>query len=131
MYGRVGADPFGETLRQTLAAEGIAGAGVAPGQSATGCAAIAVAADGRNLIMVGSGANREATADQVPDDALDAGTTLVLQLEVPIAETVALARRARARGARVVLNAAPAAVLPAGRWPRSMSSSSTRSRPRC
>lgn len=114
MYGRVGDDPFGETLRRTLAAEGIAAAGVAPGQSATGCAAIAVAADGRNLIMVGSGANREATADQVPEDALDDRTTLVLQLEVPIAETVVLARRARARGARVVLNAAPAAVLPTG-----------------
>ncbi|WP_374446897.1 PfkB family carbohydrate kinase [Stella sp.] len=113
MYGRVGDDEFGRMLRRTMADERIAADGVATGRLPTGCAALAVAADGRNLIMVGSGANREASADQVPDAALGPGTTVLLQLEVPIADTAALAARARARGARVVLNAAPAAALPA------------------
>ncbi|BBK29824.1 ribokinase [Stella humosa] len=113
MHGRLGDDSFGAMLRRTLAEEGIAADGVLAGDLPTGCAAIAVAADGANLILVGSGANREARADQVPDAALGPGTTVVLQLEVPVAETLALAVRARARGARVILNAAPAATLPA------------------
>jgi ribokinase len=63
---------------------------------------------------VASGANAQARAAQVPDTALQHHTTLLLQLEVPLAEVCALARRAASRGARVVLNAAPAARLPAG-----------------
>ena len=39
-------------------------------------------------------------------------TTLVLQMEVPAAETASLIRRARPRGARIMLNLAPAAPLP-------------------
>lgn len=114
MYGRVGDDAFGHSLRRTMADEGIAADGVAIGRMPTGCAAIAVGGDGSNIIMVGSGANGEASQDQVPDAALTPGTTVVLQLEVPIADTVAVATRARAGGARVVLNAAPAAALPDG-----------------
>ena len=49
---------------------------------------------GRNRAPGGSGANGEAAAGQVPDAALGPRTTLVLQLEVPIPDTVALARRA-------------------------------------
>jgi ribokinase len=44
---------------------------------------------------------------------LNRGTTLVLQLEVPLDAVVDVAQRARTRGARVVLNAAPAMALPA------------------
>jgi ribokinase len=44
---------------------------------------------------------------------LDRGTTLLQQLEVPVPEVAALAARARARGAFVLLNAAPALALPA------------------
>lgn len=114
MYGRLGADAFGTLLRQALAADGIDAGGIAAGRLPTGCAAIAVDGQGRNQIIVGSGANGEATADQVPEAALSPATTLLLQLEVPIPETLALARRARAAGARVILNAAPAAPVPAG-----------------
>ncbi len=42
---------------------------------------------------------------------LGPGTTLLLQMEVDRAETEALIRRARAAGARIVLNLAPAAPL--------------------
>ncbi|BBK40593.1 ribokinase [Allostella vacuolata] len=114
MYGRLGDDAFGHSLRQTMAEEGIDASGVLDGALPTGCAAIAVGADGANLILVGSGANGEATAAQVPDAALGPGTTVVLQLEVPVQETLALAARARSRGARTILNAAPAAPLPPG-----------------
>ena len=65
-----------------------------------------------NAIAVGSGANRLLQADQVEDALLSLATTLVLQMEVPALQNAALIRRARARGARIVLNLAPAAAMP-------------------
>jgi ribokinase len=78
----------------------------------TGCAAICVDPGGRNQIAVAAGANARARAAQVEDAALLPGTVLLLQMEVPAEETAALVRRARSRGARVLLNLAPAAALP-------------------
>jgi ribokinase len=60
---------------------------------------------------VGSGANRFARAAQVEDVLFGPDTTLVLQMETEPAEVAALIRRARARGARVILNLAPAGAL--------------------
>jgi ribokinase len=77
----------------------------------TGTAAILVGAGGENAIAVGSGANLHARADLVEDALLGPDTTLLLQMEVPAAETEALVHRARARGARIILNLAPAAPL--------------------
>jgi ribokinase len=81
----------------------------------TGCAAIMVGAQGEhrgeNLIAVASGANREAAAASVPDALLGPATILVCQMEVPAAQNWALIRRARAAGARIVLNLAPAAPI--------------------
>jgi len=48
----------------------------------------------------------------VPDDLLGPGTTVVMQLEVPLAAVAALASRAHVRHARVILNAAPSRPLP-------------------
>lgn len=79
--------------------------------SATGCAAIFVDPHGANAIGVGSGANLAARATQIEDKLLGPTTTLVLQMEVPPAETAALIHRARTRGARIILNLAPAAPL--------------------
>ncbi|MEX2650442.1 MAG: ribokinase [Alphaproteobacteria bacterium] len=108
MAGRVGRDEHGDILLEALAADAIDAGAVLPGQAATGVAIVAVDSRGENLILVASGANLEARGEQVPDEWLDRATTVVMQLEVPYAETFALGRRARARGARVVLNAAPA-----------------------
>ncbi len=83
-----------------------------PSARPTGVALINVADDGENAITVVPGANALARADAVPDDRLGRGVTLLMQLEVPVAEVAALAARAHARGASVVLNAAPAVPLP-------------------
>jgi len=82
-------------------------------QQPTGIAAVAVDKSGENQILVGAGANRSASADQVADSDLGPGTVLVLQLEVPLAEVARLAERAQAAGGRVVLNLAPARQVPA------------------
>ncbi len=112
MFGQVGADGFGDLAVQALADAGVDTGGVLRARAPTACAAIGVDKDGENQIIVASGANLQARADQVPDALLGPETTLVLQLEVPIEEIAALTARARRAGARIILNAAPAGPAP-------------------
>lgn len=112
LAGRIGEDDFGRVLRAVLEGEGIDAAAVAVCDRPTGCAAICVDAGGENAITVASGANLAATADQVADRLLGPGATVLMQMEVPAGENWALVRRAHARGARTILNAAPAAAVP-------------------
>ena len=111
MVGRIGDDGFAAVARDSLAAAGVDLAGVTISARPTGCAAICVDRSGRNQIAVASGANGDVRAAQIADGQLGQGTTLVLQMEVPPAETAALIARARARGCRIILNLAPAAKL--------------------
>jgi ribokinase len=108
--GCIGADANGAMLRATLQAAGVDTALLAEGEAPTAMAAVCVDAGGQNLIAVSVGANRLARAAQVPP--LTARDTLLLQMEVPAAENAALIARAKAAGARVLLNLAPAAALP-------------------
>jgi len=110
MFGAVGRDAFGAAALANLEASGVDLAGVIAVDAATGVAVIHVDAHGENAITVVAGANDEAHAGQVPDNALRPDAILVMQLEVPLAEVMALA--GRARGTRIVLNAAPALALP-------------------
>jgi ribokinase len=112
MFGQVGADGFGDLVVQALADAGVDTDGVLRARAPTGCAAIGVDKAGENQIIVASGANLEARADQVPDDLLAPETTLVLQLEVPVGEIARLAARAKGAGTRIILNAAPAGPAP-------------------
>ncbi len=111
MAGCVGRDALAEQALATLRADGVDLSRVSRAELATGCAAICTDAAGRNLIAVGSGANLLARADQVEDALLASGTTLILQRENDPQQTAALIRRARARGARIILNLAPAGPL--------------------
>ena len=109
----VGRDGAADTALAGLQAAGVDLSLVARVDQPTGIASICVDRDGRNQIAVGSGANLLARADQVADAQLGPQTTLVLQGEVDPAQTAALIRRARARGARIVLNLAPAGPIAA------------------
>jgi ribokinase len=113
MVGRLGDDSFGAFLRQGLAQAGVDCAGIATGAEATGVAVIAVEGGGENQILVGSGANLATRADQVADEDLAPGVTVLCQNEVDPAATFGLLQRAARRGARTILNLAPAAALPA------------------
>lgn len=111
MAGAVGDDSFAEPALALLAADGVDLAHVRRVGGPTGVALIHVDDGGDNTITVIAGANAQATAALVPDALLGASSLLVLQLEVPVAEALALATRAHAAGRRVMLNAAPAAAL--------------------
>lgn len=112
MVGQVGRDGFAEISLKSLRDAGVDGTGIAIGDAPTGCAAIAVDDTGENQIVVASGANAHVKADQVDDALLGPTTMLVMQMEVPPGENATLIARARRRGARIVLNLAPALPLP-------------------
>jgi ribokinase len=111
MAAAVGSDAFAEPALAGLKRAGVDLASLARTSLPTGCAAICRAADGRNQIVVAQGANLEARAAQVSDAALGPGTLVLTQMETAPRETAALIRRARALGARTVLNLAPAGPL--------------------
>lgn len=111
MAGAVGRDALAAGALSLLRVDGVDLRRVRETGVATGCAAIFVDREGRNVIGVGSGANLSARADQVEDALLTTDNTVLLQMEVPAEETASLIKRARERGARIVLNLAPAGEL--------------------
>src|SRR5436305_1801236 len=114
MAGAVGNDGFAAAALELLRRDGVDLGLVRRVERPTGCAAIMVGESGENLIAVAPGANTEAVASAVPDEVLGSGTIVLCQMEVPVAETAALTRRAAARGARIVLNLAPALAIDPG-----------------
>ncbi len=110
MVGAVGQDALAEGALAGLVRAGVDISRVRRVAEATGCAAVCTDGEGRNQIAVGSGANLRVAADQVEDWLLGAGHTVLMQMEVDAGETAALIRRGR--GARFVLNLAPALPLP-------------------
>ncbi|MGF1664318.1 MAG: PfkB family carbohydrate kinase, partial [Kineosporiaceae bacterium] len=112
MVGAVGADPAGDALLAALAGDGVDVAAVrrVPGV-ATGTALIAVAPDGENQIVLGPGANRVLSGDDVrgAGPVLTAASVVCLQLEIG---DDAVAAAARLAGGRLVLTPAPWRPLP-------------------
>lgn len=104
--GCVGEDAHGTMLRAALVAASVNVAGLRQVAAPSGLACVCVDAAGQNQIAVSPGANGLARADQVA--VIAHGATLLLQMEVPPDENARLILRARAAGARVLLNLAPA-----------------------
>jgi ribokinase len=113
--GAVGDDSLADEARDALTAEGIDIAQLAVLPGPTGVALILVDAAGENLIAVASGANGALTPALVmaaierlvpgPGDVVVAGC------EIPTVVAQAVLQASRARGARTVLNPAPATGL--------------------
>lgn len=113
MVGAVGADGFGDYLRQGLQAGGVDDRFVATlAEVGSGMSVAIQDAAGDYAATIVSGANLRIDAGAVRDQAVwqDVGL-LVLQNEVPPALNLAAAREARRRGVRTLLNAAPARAL--------------------
>jgi ribokinase len=116
LVGRVGDDDAGRAYLARLRGLGVdAGRVTADPGAATGHAIVVVDAGGENSIVVSPGANAgvgDADAAAAAGE-LGPGDVLALQLEVAVDVVAAAARAAAARGARVVLNLAPYADVPA------------------
>jgi ribokinase len=106
MIGAVGNDAFANSLRAFLADNDIDCTGVREIDGpATGVALIQVAQKD-NAITVASGANLHFTKEMIREEPRD-DEVWVAQFETPIAATEAVLKRARAAGARTILNLAP------------------------
>ncbi len=119
LFGRLGDDGYGRTLRAALKADGIDHTGVQTDLgTTTGVAAITVEATGQNRIVVVPGANGRFVLDaSALDGALHGAAGLVLQFEIPLPEVLAAAERAHAADCPVVLNPSPIQPLPETLWP--------------
>jgi ribokinase len=117
MVGRVGRDAYADALFHNLSASGVDYRFVVPDpKAATGVALIVVDDFGQNSIVVASGANeRLSPADvEAAESVIADADALVLQLESPLETVIRAAQLAHANGVTVVLNPAPARVLPPG-----------------
>jgi len=112
MVGKVGRDSMADVALSELRRNGVDLNLTQLDDQPTGCAMICVDRAGRNMIVVASGANLSAIEHQMPDSLLVPGTVVVMQMEVWPSQNWALVARAAARGARVLLNAAPAGPIP-------------------
>ena len=111
---KVGDDLFGRETAARLKREGIAARLVVDPAVPSGTALIMVDAKGQNVISVALGANGTLVPADIAPFAADVAqaTVLLLQLETPVETVLAAAKAARAGGATVILNPAPARKLP-------------------
>ncbi len=120
LFGRIGNDAFGREVLSAIQRYGVDVAGVlADDRHTTGLAVISVDDRAENTIVVVSGANMALDPTDAARclSALDSARVLLLQLEVPLDVTAAVARAARERNVTVVLDPAPAGTLPAEIFP--------------
>ena len=117
---KVGSDMFGQQAIDGFRREGIDTCHILTDVGhPSGVALINVDAHGENCITVAPGANAHLQSTDVgaalqtaPPDAL-----VLIQLEIPLATVDYAIRQAIARGLRVILNPAPAQILPADLFP--------------
>lgn len=117
IVGRVGDDAFGSRLVSNLATEGIDIRHLHKSRdTASGVALILVNEGGQNTIVVAPGANGQLTPADIDQAALTiaSANVLLLQLEIPLESVRRAAQIARENRVKVILNPAPARVLPTG-----------------
>lgn len=108
MCGAVGRDELGDDCLRNLKENGVDITQVQIVAERTGSAFISVDQTGENAITVAAGANGKLEAGLLEEALLDVVDVAVLQMEVPLNENLALAKRLRDRKARILLNFAPA-----------------------
>jgi ribokinase len=111
MISKVGQDVFGENTLKNFERFGIDRQHVhVTDKASSGVAPIAVDEEGRNSIIIVTGANDLLTAQEIEAARREiaASDVLVCQLEVPLAISQAALRIAREEGVRTIFNPAPA-----------------------
>jgi len=113
MVGRIGSDPFGSQLRQSLSDSGVWTDRLRVSQTSTGIAIVTVQEDGDNHIIVIPGANGEMSEEDVKqnEDLIRQCEVVLVQLEIPLGTVRSAVRTARYCGKLVILDPAPAADL--------------------
>ncbi|MGB7286312.1 MAG: ribokinase [Salaquimonas sp.] len=112
LVGATGQDDFGKLALSNLQSAGVDLSCIANTKSGTGIAMIAVNELGENNIIVCSGANAEASADQLSSIVFEPGDILLTQQETQLDEIWQAHSMAKASNVTVVHNAAPAGEIP-------------------
>jgi ribokinase len=118
--GKMGIDPFGDRLVESLRADGVRIQHVRRDpKHATGIALITVDAAGQNKIIVSSGSNMRFLPSDIARTRrlFAAARVLLLQLEIPIETVMCAAASGHHAGIPVILNPAPARRLPKELFP--------------
>lgn len=107
----VGKDIFGEEAAARYADYGIDTSYIVRKDTPSGVALILVDSSAQNSISVALGANNELSLEDVMPalDTIEEGDIVLLQLEIPMATVESCIEVAAAKGAKVILNPAPAA----------------------
>lgn len=112
---KLGRDMFGEGASKHYESCGLDTSKILWSDKPSGVALITVDSKAENSIVVASGANADMTISDIDSvaDIIKSSGILLLQLEIPMDAVVHAAEIAYNAGVQVVLNPAPAAVLPA------------------
>lgn len=112
--GRVGADGYGDALKNSLAEAGVDISNIITDPvNPTGTATICVADDGQNTIIVDAGANAAMSAEDIWDhpQCFSQADYIVVQLEIGFSAVQAAVTMGKMMDKRVILNPAPARPL--------------------
>lgn len=114
MVGAVGHDLYGETLRRDLAASGVETSDIAIKKDVTTGVAIIIVeeASGENRILLDAGANHSMAPTDFATLPRPTPALVILQLEIRLDATLGILAAARREHVEVLLNPAPAVVLP-------------------
>ena len=120
MVGRVGGDEFGEKLKDELEKAGVDHENVVVDtMTSSGVALIAVEDSAENTIIVIPGANGQFDDQDLKrlEAVLTKSEVLLLQLEIPLEMVMAAAKIAKENNVKVILDPAPAQILPEEIYP--------------
>jgi len=120
MVGRVGGDEFGEKLKDELEKAGVDHENVVVDtMTSSGVALIAVEDSAENTIIVIPGANGQVDDQDLKrlEAVLTKSEVLLLQLEIPLEMVMAAAKLAKENNVKVILDPAPAQMLPEQIYP--------------
>lgn len=120
MVGRVGGDEFGEKLKDELGKAGVDHENVVVDtMTSSGVALIAVEDSAENTIIVIPGANGQVDDQDLKrlEAVLTKSEVLLLQLEIPLEMVMAAAKLAKENNVKVILDPAPAQILPEEIYP--------------
>jgi len=112
---KTGDDIFGRQSLELLNAEGIDTSQIiTDGENPSGVALITVNKDGENCIVVASGSNAALTVSDpsAVKEIIQHADIVLLQLEIPVSTVEYVVGIAAAANVKVILNPAPAAILP-------------------
>ncbi len=113
MIGQVGNDRLGSLLLDSLQSAGVNTERVGKSDKPIGTAVILVLPNGENLIVISAGANATVTPEVAESGLADLGprSLLLCQLETSLESVERALSQAKAKGARTILDPAPARQL--------------------